>query len=480
MCACNPRVRTPNCGRMGCISAAYKNGLAVNEARAERVERARDDALGALRYLRRTGRFTKQDVDDLITMLEQSMVDRSAKAAPIICRTDEGAGADAVIFASRSNEATTPEPTEVEALRANVARQLMYLGAQEEEIRGLKDVLTKIASTPGVPKAAWNLAADALCWARKLEPNEYRPSEATDQGHPLWLAGRAHERAIITDWLRSLGGMYQDPTRLADEIEAMDHEPEPEQRVSTEDQPPLTITVPVSANEDTEITCLFCRRERPCEYAIKLHRPGETALVGIHDECLDPFRKMNPRPERASAEAKADAVPGLRDAAQLIFQMTEIYQHNPEALRALEDVRGAVLKRAGRDPKEQGRARYLDEPKQVNIDAVRLHEIEKCRGLVSNAVSVQAAWEALTVLAVQIRERAGRPLPSVLTLEELRVACNNIGYDITCGACSMRFFTGFTLPTSRADMLPPHHEATCKTDISYLAADSIEVTNEPR
>jgi hypothetical protein len=81
MCACNPRVRTPNCGRMGCISAAYKNGLAVNEARAERVEKARDEVLGALRYLRIASRSpTKQDVEDLITMLEQSMVDRTAKA----------------------------------------------------------------------------------------------------------------------------------------------------------------------------------------------------------------------------------------------------------------------------------------------------------------------------------------------------------------------------------------------------------------
>lgn len=38
MCACNPRVRTPNCGTMACISAAYKNGLAVNQARADLAE----------------------------------------------------------------------------------------------------------------------------------------------------------------------------------------------------------------------------------------------------------------------------------------------------------------------------------------------------------------------------------------------------------------------------------------------------------
>lgn len=60
-----------------------------------------------------------------------------------------------------------------------------------------------------------------------------------------------------------------------------------------------------------------------------------------------------------------------------------------------------------------------------------------------------------------------------LTQEQLVVACRNIGYDLTCGACALRFFTGFTLPTSRADMIPPDHEASCRTDISYLAADPI-------
>lgn len=51
---------------------------------------------------------------------------------------------------------------------------------------------------------------------------------------------------------------------------------------------------------------------------------------------------------------------GLDEAAQLIFQMSEFYQHKPDALRALEDVRRAILVRAGRDPNTQGSAQPLD------------------------------------------------------------------------------------------------------------------------
>jgi hypothetical protein len=290
------------------------------------------------------------------------------------------------------------------------------------------------------------------------------------------------------------------------------------------------MTLQRDGHEDQVVMCTFCPvpcqkcRENgngpfcgttPCACDCHANHPSyqKPSWVTEHKEtgCPLPFGHDPPCRPDLMRRSGADPVPGLREAAQLIFQMTEIYQHNPEALRALEDVRGAILKRAGRDPKEQGSAQYLDErrpngadgwqwdeecphdpkcpdrtcprPRKIpraDVEALRLHEIEKCRGLVSNSVSVQAAFEALTVLAVQARTRAGRPLPSVLTIEEISAACNNIGYDITCGACAMRFFTGFTLPTSRADMLPPDHEATCKTDISYLAADPIEVTNEPR
>jgi hypothetical protein len=47
-----------------------------------------------------------------------------------------------------------------------------------------------------------------------------------------------------------------------------------------------------------------------------------------------------------------------------------------------------------------------------------------------------------------------------LTDEQLVVACRNIGYDLTCGACAMLFYTGYTGPTSRFDALPSEH--TCE------------------
>lgn len=52
-----------------------------------------------------------------------------------------------------------------------------------------------------------------------------------DHGHPLWQMGRAHERAVIVGWLRSLG-TRDNPKRLADEIEDMFHEPEEELRMA--------------------------------------------------------------------------------------------------------------------------------------------------------------------------------------------------------------------------------------------------------
>lgn len=56
-----------------------------------------------------------------------------------------------------------------------------------------------------------------------------------------------------------------------------------------------TITLPLAPNEDTEITCLYCRADRPCEYGLTMHRQGETSFVGLHASCLAPFRAMNPR-----------------------------------------------------------------------------------------------------------------------------------------------------------------------------------------
>lgn len=83
------------------------------------------------------------------------------------------------------------------------------------------------------------------------------------------------------------------------------------------------------------------------------HRDNEAALIRAI-RCIP----LKPPTEPVRPTARV----GLEEAAQLIFQMTEFYQHKPEALRALDDVRGAILKRAGRDPNMQGSAHSLDEP----------------------------------------------------------------------------------------------------------------------
>ena len=47
---------------------------------------------------------------------------------------------------------------------------------------------------------------------------------------------------------------------------------------------------------------------------------------------------------------------GLRLAAQIIFDMTEFYQQDSRGLKALDDVRGAILERAGLPRNTQGSA----------------------------------------------------------------------------------------------------------------------------
>jgi len=45
-----------------------------------------------------------------------------------------------------------------------------------------------------------------------------------------------------------------------------------------------------------------------------------------------------------------------------------------------------------------------------------------------------------------------------LTTEETIVACKNIGFDLTCGACASLFYTGTS---------PYQHDAACKTESAY-------------
>jgi hypothetical protein len=100
------------------------------------------------------------------------------------------------------------------------------------------------------------------------------------------------------------------------------------------------------------VLCPYCRSVTPKPFDLKT-KPIE----GPFSRMSRDGRLLAPDYPRPSLE---DA--GLSAAAQLIFQMTELYQHKPEALRALDDVRGAILERAGRDPKEQGSAALLGPP----------------------------------------------------------------------------------------------------------------------
>lgn len=65
-------------------------------------------------------------------------------------------------------------------------------------------------------------------------------------------------------------------------------------------------------------------------------------------------------------------------------------------------------------------------------------------------------------LCASCAPRLGDASPG-LTEAQLITACLNVGVDITCGACAMLFYTGFTGPTSRHDALPSEHDASCLT-----------------
>jgi aryl-phospho-beta-D-glucosidase BglC (GH1 family) len=69
--------------------------------------------------------------------------------------------------------------------------------------------------------------------------------------------------------------------------------------------------------------------------------------------------------------------------------------------------------------------------------------------------------------------------PCGLTHKDLVKACENVRVDLTCGECAMLFFTGYTGPTSRTDMMPPGHSDSCITDkIRYVLPASEQATKE--
>jgi hypothetical protein len=56
--------------------------------------------------------------------------------------------------------------------------------------------------------------------------------------------------------------------------------------------------------------------------------------------------------------------------------------------------------------------------------------------------------------------------PCGLTHQQLGQACENVGVDLSCGACAAQFFTGYTLPTSRHDAMIQHHPK-CKSTFHH-------------
>ena len=48
--------------------------------------------------------------------------------------------------------------------------------------------------------------------------------------------------------------------------------------------PILKVDFPVERNEDQELICLLCNREK-CEWALTLKATGRQVRIGIHDIC---------------------------------------------------------------------------------------------------------------------------------------------------------------------------------------------------
>ena len=82
------------------------------------------------------------------------------------------------------------------------------------------------------------------------------------------------------------------------------------------------------------------------------------------------------------------------------------------------------------------------------LQALRRLENEYCSASVRNDVmaKVMARIEELReAVVLEIERRAPVNMASGLTDAELVIACRNIGFDLTCGACAGRFYTGASL-----------------------------------
>jgi len=59
----------------------------------------------------------------------------------------------------------------------------------------------------------------------------------------------------------------------------------------------------------------------------------------------------------------------------------------------------------------------------------------------------------------------------MLTDEDAIVACRNIGYDLSCGACAERFFTG--------GWWGSEHDEGCETIPELKIRNAVTITNVP-
>lgn len=78
-------------------------------------------------------------------------------------------------------------------------------------------------------------------------------------------------------------------------------------------------------------------------------------------------------------------------------------------------------------------------------------------------IPLEATPEQIDATRIHEEMHAAAQKPCGLTFAQLAMACKNIGFDITCGSCAMLFFTGYTGPTSRCDMMPNDHDSHCET-----------------
>jgi hypothetical protein len=72
-----------------------------------------------------------------------------------------------------------------------------------------------------------------------------------------------------------------------------------------------TIELPISPTEDKVITCMYCRRETPCQYEVTVLRRGETAIMGVHAECIEPLRRRNPRKASVAVPSSSEDPGGI-------------------------------------------------------------------------------------------------------------------------------------------------------------------------